>query len=73
MVTYHWMNLDENGNELPEDEFLEHVSDHEILSLMDSYDDGRISKLCMAYVNLRLKAIELLDNEFIAAYLESDR
>lgn len=54
-MTYHWMNLDKDGNELEGDEFLSHVSDHEILGLMDSYDDGRITKLCMAYVNLRFQ------------------
>lgn len=52
-MTYHWMNLDEDGNELEEDDLLSHLDDQEILSLADFYDDGRITKLCFAFVELR--------------------
>ncbi len=52
-VTY-WLGW-ENGEE-PEEglsPLLPHLSDQEILGLTDSYDDGRISTLAIAYIDLR--------------------
>lgn len=55
------MNLDKDGNELEEDFMLAHLPDKEILGLMDSYDDGRINKLCSAYVELRSVYLAMLE------------
>lgn len=50
----YWLGF-ENGEETDRsyDPLLAHLTDNEIVGLGDSYDDGRISTLVYAYVELR--------------------
>lgn len=49
----------ENGEETEraDDPMLAHLTDIEILGLGDSYDDGRIDTLALAYIVLREKLL----------------
>lgn len=52
-VSY-WLGfVDGEESDASDDDFLSHLTDAEILGLMDSYDDGRINRLTVAYVALR--------------------
>jgi hypothetical protein len=51
-----WVNGEEPEEGLSP--LLPHLSDQEVLGLMDSYDDGRITTLTIAYVELRRRLNE---------------
>jgi len=53
-----WVNGEETEDSV--DPLLPHLEDGEILGLADSYDDGRITILAIAYTELRHRMLGLL-------------